>query len=108
MADKINYLSFIIIFWIFLTILSGYFEQDILKNNIEDLNINEEITPQDNNFITTILNGLDNIPIINSFTPLFRIMTFQYSKEIPAFLSIFLILFSILSAYLVYSMFRGY
>lgn len=105
--SKIQALTFLMLMWITITIMANYFEQDIILSDVTDLKPNDDIILE-TSLASKLFKTLDTIPIINYFSPLFKIMSFQYTDNVPPALSIFLILFSVVSAYLVYTMIRGY
>lgn len=110
-VDATPIFIFLISFWILATILSRYFEVnavltdiDTLKSDYSGIEVEEQNVIKA--FFTDVFETLDQIPIINAFTPLLRIMSFQYSNQIPASLSIFLDSIAILSAFVVVSVFK--
>jgi hypothetical protein len=104
----------LIFFWTFLTIFSGMFAnylEEPIGTNINnfvpspDLSINEEnsgITK----FMLGIYNFLSEIPVINSFIPLVKILTFGYSDKIPPVVTIFLQATLIFTYYVVWVTFK--
>lgn len=100
---------YLIMFWTVLTILGGFFEQNLVSE-LNDLKVKRDSYTSPT-FIDKVLNIgnilLDNTPFLDNFAPLYRILTFQYSKEIPPALSVFLWMFSIYSTWIVFNMIRG-
>jgi hypothetical protein len=104
---------FLVIFWTLLTIFSNVFI-NYLEEPISD-NINDFVPDSDNlelsdsetsNFMAGLYNFLSEVPIINAFVPLAKILTFGYSDKIPGLIVIFLDATMILTYYVVWGLFK--
>lgn len=106
MADDNGLFIWLLSFWVLITIVSNVFHEDIMLGNIRQLRAQGiEETEIHKTFISQILDIADNIPIINIFTPLLRIMSFEYVTINPI-LIIILDMISILSAYTMVLLFK--
>ena len=114
MADsEAGLFVFLIIFWTLLTIFSGIFQnylEEPVANSIngylpdtENVEISET---ESGNFMGGLYNFLSDVPIIKSFVPLVKLLTFGYSSKIPEYITIFLDATMILTYYVVWMMFK--
>lgn len=100
---------YLIMFWVVLTILGGLFNKE-LGTDIRELEIHRNPTESVSLYQKVLNYGntlFSNIPLMPDMSTLFKILTFQYSKEIPNALSTFLLVFSIYSVWIVFNMIRG-
>jgi len=100
--STVEIIIFLLCFWGMLAFISSYFNVEITNSNLADLTSNTQDTTKEENIIDKVLDFLDDVPVIKVFTPLIKIMTFQY-KTINPYISIIidvLIVLSILSVYL--------
>lgn len=125
MADSRNILVFLIVFWGLLTLTSYVFsdylqKEPLLLSDIRCLNYrNDQTCPHItddnqesfkgiiNNLLSDIFNIAEDIPLINVFVPLAKILTFQYNSYIPGFLTIILDVLAILTIISIVDFFRG-
>jgi len=108
---KVELFVFIVCFWSIMAIFSSIFDVTIGLNNVRDLSP-DSVTPDKvesgyKKFVTGLFNAISDVPILSAFVPLFKIMSFAYTDEIPAILSIFLNIMTILSGFVCYLMIRG-
>lgn len=99
----------LVCFWTLLTILTNIFEESFSYTDISEFNpdTNEINNGGHNKLLGWVFNTLDEVPLINAFVPLMKIMTYQYVSGIPGTVSILLNITIIISAYIVYAMIRG-
>lgn len=101
---------FLVCFWVLLTILShvfiGYIEEPLLKGNVGDLQVKDLNQDDQISFMERAFSILDKIPVVNVFTPLLKITTFQYSNQVPYIVSLLLMIISILSGFTLYGLLR--
>lgn len=103
---------FMIIFWTLLTIFSNVFEERLSDDVTQYVlsNSNGE-KPSDLTFWENIQwafnQTIDSFPLINKFGPLFRIMSFQYSSQVPVLVTIFLDALGILTGFIVLQMIKN-
>lgn len=97
----------IITFWTLLTILGNVFDYQLSQTHITEITDISTIEDEDPSLLTSITDFLDTIPIVKYFTPLFKMVSFQYSSEIPPLVSIFLSMFGIFSVYIIVSTLFG-
>lgn len=100
-------------FWTLLSIFTNVFENSLINTPInvivEDVQ-NKEVKQTmkgTESFLAGLFDVLDDIPIISFFTPLLRLLTFQYSSNIHPLISIFLSAISILTIYSIYITIKG-
>jgi len=97
-------------FWTFLIIFSNifvdYLEKPLVTGSIEDITVKNIPEKDTASILERIFNVLDNIPVVNVFTPLFKIMLFQYTDQIPYTVSILLSLITALSGFVLYGLIR--
>lgn len=94
---------FFIFFWGIISFVSSYLGVQITKSSLADYRSdNQPDASFYQKFMTGTFNFLDNIPVVNYFVPLFKIMTFNYGNEIPKLLSILIDALAIISAYVVW------
>ena len=81
----------LICFWALLSVFANYFGVELAATRLET--VGDIGSTNDRGFfgiIGGLLDFLDNIPIINYFVPLLRIMSFQYSDQVPVILTLLL------------------
>lgn len=101
--SKTSLFVFLICFWTLTLIISNIIDLRLSITTPEDFYSSTELGNTPNGFYDI----LDNIPIVKYFVPMMKIMTFSYSSEIPAMLSIFLLATGIFSIYVIVATFIG-
>ena len=103
----------LILFWVGLTIFSSIFANYIdqpLSSNIGDYapDNNQDVTQLNGweRFASGFYNTLSEIPIINVFIPLVKLLTFGYSSTIPPLITMFLQGVMILTYYVIWRTFK--
>lgn len=91
---------FIILFWLFLGILSNMFEVQLAKSSISDI-------PEQKYETQGIFDWLAKIPGISLIVPLMKIMAFQYTDQIPLALTLVLDALAVFSLYIIVTIIRG-
>lgn len=112
-GDSTPLFAFLISFWILLLILANVTSKQLMTSTLDDYIYKDDPDTTTYNTITMWISNmfeiLDDIPIINSFTPLFKIMFIGYvSDEVPTTISILLSGITIFSMYVTYRAIRGY
>lgn len=101
---------FLIFFWTLLTIFGNVFEHS-LSTRITEYTLQDTNVELNQNFVEKTINlftnTMENVPLLNKFVPLFRIMTFQYSENVPVLVTIFLDGLGVLTAFIVLQMIKN-
>lgn len=107
MAEESRLFVFLVCFWTLLTFFSNVFHYQLTGTDISVLRSDGFNVVESGNVLKDVLaffvEGIDQIPIVNYFTPLLRMVTYQYA-DFPLILSAFLDLLMIISAYVVFKM----
>lgn len=99
----------LICFWTLLTLGTYAFGEELTGTHISEFMPNEGSDVSGwKSFIGGIFDSVENLPILNVFVPLMKIMTYNYVDGLPLGITLFLQVTLILSAYVVYTMLRGY
>lgn len=94
---------FIVCFWTILTLLSNVLGQDLLVNRPSEIANNLDY---EKDWITQTFDTLDDVPMVNVFVPLLKILTFS-TTSVPPYLTIILDMMAIFSAYVFVGLIRG-
>lgn len=113
MAGSSNTDLFVVLvcFWTLLTMFSYTFDEVLLVGDIEDLVPGESSQRVDlssgfREFMSDAFGLASNIPIVNVFVPMVKMLTFQY-PDVPNLFVIFLNLIMVLTGRVMYVMIRG-
>lgn len=105
---KTRLFVFLIVFWTLLTIFSRVLTlQEDLGTDVREYDSSSSTETGNTGFLAGLFDTLEDIPVINTFVPLMEIMSFQYTDQVPAVLSIFLHATNIFTIYIIYSLIRG-
>lgn len=88
-------------FWALLALLSYYFDVELSKTSLSDLNP-PSVDETDKGFVESLFDIGSDIPILNAFIPLLKMLTFQY-VDVPPAITIMLDVIAILSAFVIVS-----
>lgn len=92
------------VFWTLLLILSNVFQVDLSNARIDNLVPSDQ---QKATFLDKLFNAIDQIPVVNLINPLLKIMSFQYTDQVPGWISAFLVMISFFSAIAVVGFIRN-
>lgn len=125
MADtgKTALLVYILTFWSLVTMFTFFFQEDINNTTIltenmgclkPNSNLPDTICENQNNDLFTGINKIFNIiwnvtseiPILNIFTPLLRVLTMGYTSALPVWLTIILDLLAVYTGLIIYGLIR--
>lgn len=93
----------LIIFWSILAIFTQLFDVTLTKT---DITKSGELTNVKQSTADQVFSFLNKIPVVKNFTPLIQIMSFQYTNQVPAIMSIMLNALSIITLYVAYFTFK--
>lgn len=102
---------FLSVFWILLIMFSHYVGVELSKTGLEDIYVNDqeaykEKTGLIGSIINSVINTINDIPVLNFFAPVLKITTFRYATTTSYFLGVIINLLSILTAFVVYVLIR--
>ena len=108
-SSNFIFFVFLIAFWTILGILSSYLEIQSTKTTIADIKGTGDIPSDDKsgNFLSGIFDTLDDIPIIQLFVPLAKVLTFQYADDLPPAVTMILDMFAVITIFVLLSTVKG-
>lgn len=95
----------LICFWLILGLISYYFDVELSKSSLSDLEPNNP-SNEEKGFVSSLFDLASEIPIVNAFVPLLKMLTWQYTA-VPVPISMILDVIAILSAFVLVSVFTG-
>ena len=108
---KTTLFVFLVCFWSLLGVFSNILDVQLSTSHITDYTesdiIQDTEDPYFKRLMSNIYSTLSDIPIIEYFVPLFKLMTFQYYDGVPGFLSIILSALGLLTAYIMFATIKG-
>lgn len=105
--ERTDLFVFLILFWTLLTIatnISWLGINDLTPSSITEFTPDGDPVADSGNIITNFIDGLEQMPVLNILVPFFKIISFQYTDQIPSWLSTFLVAFTLFTAYILITM----
>lgn len=86
---KLNLFVVLVSFWTILSIFSFMFGDSLINGQLQELKPDVDVRGTDK-WLGGLFETLEDIPVVNSFLPLMKVLTFQYSDNIPTALVLIL------------------